>query len=186
MSRAVVCLSASDSKFGKMIRGITRSNVNHSFIAFYSDNWKGWQALQVDGRGVVELTIEQMNRPYIEYYEFNHIDLMTALPKPAVRNMIGDDYDKLGVLGCFLQVVAWRTFGRKIGTPINNSGDLFCSEFCTSFLQNVDGAHDWIMDLIPAKTAPGGVEKYIGAPSLQEIFQRNPEDVSRVVCPWGD
>jgi len=180
--RPLVCLSASGSWYGSVIREMTHSNVNHAFIAYYDEAWGGWQALQTDERGVVEVTMESLHHKYVECYDFKYVDLLTALP--SVRELIGDKYDYWGIVGQLLKLAVWRIAGRKILNPLHRSGELFCSEFCTTFLQRVCSAPAWINYLHPSNVAPGGKEKFLGTLSLQEVFADNSEDVQRVPCPW--
>jgi len=156
--RPLVCLSASGSWYGSVIREMTHSNVNHAFIAYYDEAWGGWQALQTDERGVVEVTMESLHHKYVECYG--------------------------GIVGQLLKLAVWRIAGRKILNPLHRSGELFCSEFCTTFLQRVCSAPAWINYLHPSNVAPGGKEKFLGTLSLQEVFADNSEDVQRVPCPW--
>lgn len=180
--KTVVCLSASDSWYGKLIRYITKSTVNHAFVAYYSELHQGWQALQTDGRGVVEVPIESLKYCHKECYVFPDLDLLTAIPKS--RNYLGDAYDFLGILGFLLKIVVWRLVGRRIVNPLHKKGDLFCSEFVVLFLQKVTGMFTWVMSVNASGVAPGGNEHLLGVPSLRELFQTN-DGVEKIECPFG-
>ena len=178
---AVVCLAASNTWYGKAIRWVTQSNVNHAFIAYYSDVHGGWQALQTDKRGLVEVPVEGLRYSYTECYELPVLDLLTALPR--CRNLIGDAYDTLGIVGFLFKIIVWRLAGRRVLKPLHRKGELFCSEFVVGCLQRVDDMYSWAMSLDPSSVAPGGLAQDLGVPSLQEIFRTHPE-VERVECPF--
>jgi len=180
-NRPLVCLTASDTWYGKAIRGVTGSNVNHALIVYYSEAHGGWQALQTDQRGLVEVPAETVKHSYIECYEFPDLDLMTALPK--CRDLVGDSYDWAGIAGFLLKIASWRLFGRRIVNPLHEKGELFCSEFAARYLQLVDGMYDWMLKVKPSGMAPGGKSEELGVPSLQELLQVH-AGVTRKDCPF--
>lgn len=179
---AIICLTAGREFYSKMIRVMTHSNVNHAFVAYKDELWGGWTAVQTDLRGVVKVPAESVECNHIECYEFPMLDLKTSMPR--VRDLVGDHYDWEGIGGFLIKLWAWRIFGRRIVNPLHETGDLFCSEMCATFLQNVDGMYDWMLALNPAGVAPGGSPAYLGTPSLQWEFKNRPEDVRRVAVPW--
>ena len=178
---ALVCLTASDEWYGKAIRGLTHSNVNHAFFAWKDPMFNYWKALQTDQRGVVGIPAHRVEYKYIECYQFDELDLCTALPWTI--NMAGDKYDWAGIAGFMVKLVAWRVAGRRIANPLHKTGELFCSEFVTSLLQKADDMYPQIMALKPSSVAPGGNPVYLGTPSLQYSLNEQRE-VSRVDCPW--
>ncbi|RLC78977.1 MAG: hypothetical protein DRJ03_24350 [Chloroflexi bacterium] len=180
-ANALVCLTASSEWYGKAIRRITHSNVNHAFIAYDSPLHGGWQALQTDERGLVEVPVENVKHNYIECYSFSDLDILTALP--LCRDLVGDSYDWIGIAGFLLKIKVWRMTGKKIVNPLHAAGELFCSEFSATFLQRVEGMYDWMRVVDPSGIAPGGTRKYLGVPSLQELLQRN-AGVVREDCPF--
>jgi len=179
----VVVLTAGNEFYSRAIRDLTHSNVNHALIAYKSREWGGWWAVQTDERGVVKVPIENVKRGYSEVYEFPALDLKLAMP--LVRDLIGDSYDWEGIGGFLIKLYVWRAFGRKIVNPLHKTGDLFCSEMVTKYLQRVPGMYPWIMKLEPASVAPGGSPLYLGTPSLQWEFNNAPdEEVRQVYPPW--
>jgi len=179
-SRVLVCLSASDTWYGKMIRKVTGSPVNHAFIAYESGRWGGWNAVQIDQRGVVGVPIESVKYDYLECYEFKNIDLNTAFV-PS-RTLVGDAYDWLGILGFLLKILVWRVLGKRIFNPLHKKGDLFCSEFVVTFLQKAHAVYSWVLDLDPDSVAPGG--KDLGTPSLRQELKKHSDTVHEVPCPF--
>jgi len=180
-ARALVCLTAGRGIFARAIRFLTKSDVNHAFIAYKSDDWGGWWAVQIDERGVVKIPVEQIKHKYIECYD------MGMSLKPAFkmdRSLYGERYDWLGILGFLFKLVVWRSLGKVIGNPLHRKGELFCSEYVTAFLQLVPGMYDSINALKPSQVAPGGSPRFLGSPSLSWILQST-NGVKRVFCPWA-
>ncbi len=175
----MVCLSASNTWYGSCIRWITKSKVNHSFIAYQDDLWGSWSAVQIDKRGVVRVPVESVKYTYLECYEFTRLDLTTAMD--SARRLVGDSYDWSGIFGFVLKIIAWRLLGRRILNPLHKKGELFCSEFVVTFLQYVDGMYDWIKVLAPDSVAPGGSD--LGTPSLRYELQTHTA-IKQVECPF--
>lgn len=178
----LVCLTAGSEFYSRAIRKLTHADVNHAFLAYKSREWGGWWAVQIDERGTVKVPVENVKHERIEVYEMPELDLKTAMPR--VRDLVGDPYDWEGIGGFLVKLYMWRAFGRRIVNPLHKKGDLFCSEFVTTYLQRVDGMFPWIMDLNPASVAPGGSPIYLGTPSLQWELKNHPDDVVRVAPPW--
>lgn len=179
--KSVVCLAASNTWYGKIIRRITRSNVNHAFVAYHSSIHGGWQALQTDERGLVEVPIESLKYTYKECYDFPTLNLMSALSQ--CRNLIGDRYDWMGIFGFLIKIFFWRLLGRKILNPLHKKGELFCSEFVIIYLQKVKGMFSWIMKIDSSSISPGGNKHTLGVPSLRELLRTNNE-VQQIDCPF--
>jgi len=178
----LVCLTAGEEFYSRAIRKLTKSNVNHAFIAYTSKEWGGWWAVQTDERGVVKIPAEKVECQYIECYDMG-IPMEMAMSR--TRMLYGESYDWEGIGGFLIKLLAWRLFQRKIVNPLHKDGELFCSEYVTTFLQCVDGMYPEIMDLNPSSVAPGGAPEYLGTPSLQWELQKN-EKIYLVECPWGD
>lgn len=176
----IVCLSASDAWYGKAIRKLTHSNVNHAFIAYKSSQWGGYWAVQIDNRGVIKIPAEKVENSYLECYDFG-IPMENAMRR--TRDMYGDKYDWFGIAGFMVKLAAWRTLGRKVKNPLQREGDLFCSEFVARFLQAVDGMYPQIKSLTPSSVAPGGDPAFLGTPSLQSEMS-NIDGIERIECPW--
>lgn len=178
----IVCLTAGAELYSRAIRNLTHSRVNHAFIAYWDDMWGGYTAIQIDERGVVKVPVESLEYEYIECYDFPDLDLATAFPR--VRKLIGESYDWEGIFGFMIKLYIWRAFGRKIVNPLHKTGDLFCSEFVATFLQKVDGMYDWMLVQDPASVAPGGSPRFIGTPSLRDLFQTQ-RGVRRIEPPFA-
>lgn len=180
-SEVLVCLSASKEWYGDAIRKATHSNVNHAFLAYTSREWGGWWGVQTDSRGVVKIPAERIEYNYVECYDFFRLDLSTGMPR--VRHLVGDKYDWDGIVGFLIKLYAWRVMGRRIVNPLHKTGELFCSEFVTTYLQRVTGMYEEFKNLDPSSVAPGGSPQFLGTPSLQWELQKH-NWVRRVECPW--
>ena len=97
---------------------------------------------------------------------------------------MGDSYDYLGIAGQLIKLIAWRWLHLKMINPLHKTGELFCSEFVTTFLQQVPDMYSWVHLLNPINVAPGGSLYDLGTPSLQEVFTDHSMEVKRVQCPW--
>lgn len=181
----LVCLTSSDHFYSKAIRFLTKSNVNHAFIAYTSKEWGGYWCVQVDARGVVKVPVENLEYDEIECYEFLDLNMESAMI--PFRKFVGERYDWFGIVGFLLKLIAWRVFGRRIMNFLHRKNEQFCSEAVVRFLQRVDGMYDWIMVLDPSSVAPGGNKQYIGVPSLQEILIDHVDsgEVRYVDCPFS-
>ena len=179
--KVLVCLTASNKFYAKLIRKITGSNVNHAFIAYKSKEWGGWWAVQTDNRGVVKIPAESVEFNHIECYSFEDRDLSSAMKK--MRYVYGEKYDWLGIFGFLIKLLVWRLSGRAIANPLHRKGELFCSEYVTNFLQQVDGMNERFIHLDPSSVAPGGDMVFTGTPSLQHEFFRM-KNVKQVMCPF--
>ena len=173
MQHVSIVLTRSNHWYGKVIRWITKSNVNHAFISYYSKQWGGAWAVDVAERGVVKIPLELAlkNCEYKEVYYLNNVDLGTAMPK--FRNYIGVNYDWWGIVGFFFKILAWRLFGRKFCNLIQRKDRHFCSESVVIFMQNAENAPSWILELDPSTVAPGGTCEFLGVPSLQQVLQKH-------------
>jgi hypothetical protein len=100
-----------------------------------------------------------------------------------VRDLVGDRYDWEGIGGFMIKLALWRMFGRRVVNPLHKTGELFCSEFVTTYLQRCDDMYEEIMGLDASSVAPGGSPQYLGTPSLQWELQHH-QSVQRVNCPW--
>lgn len=167
----LLCLTAGAGFFGWAIRKLTRSSVNHAFLAYWSDALGGWMAgPQADERGVVCVSAESVEYKSIRC--FRHIRLSLGKGLPAVRWTIGKKYDWSGILG-FLAVLLVRAVTRKrIKNPWQNPGRFFCSEDCTQVL--CAAGVPWAQRDDASLTSPG---------RLLEQVEIDPE-MEEVAAPW--
>jgi hypothetical protein len=154
--KVLVCLSAGNGVVGTLIRKLTQSEVNHAFLAYPDTEWGGWWAAQIDQRGVILVPAESVECKTLVCYEYNR-DISYALPK--TRQLIGSKYDFLGIFGFLCKLSVWRLFHKKILNPIQNKGELFCSEMVTTFLKAADIS--WAQRLDPASTSPGDLYNFL-------------------------
>lgn len=153
----VVC-AASDNLVGRLIRKLTRSSVNHTFLLYESRMWGGWWAAQIGPDGVKKLPAGPVMQKYYltECYEYAG-NLGPGLT--ACRAMVGQRYDYWGVLGYLLRLVAKRVVDRDIRNPWNVQNEEFCSEFVAHVLKAARVDH--FRDCDPASLSPGEVRGYL-------------------------
>lgn len=134
--RVMVCLSATDQWYGRLIRWATRSRVNHAFVAFKMDEFKQWMAIQIDERGVVITTLKDVldETVYVDGFTCER-DLWAGVLKQM--RMFGWRYDWLGVVGFAWKILLYRLFRVDIRNAMQQKAALFCSEFVSQILKNV-------------------------------------------------
>lgn len=163
--QVLICLSAGNGRLGSLVRKLTNSDVNHSFLAYWDDDWQCWLTVQIDQRGVIIIPADKVEYEDVVCYEYNK-DISYALPK--VKNLIGSKYGLLGVFGFIFKLFVWRLFKKKILNPIHRDGELFCSEMVTTFLKEAD--IPWAAHLDPASMSPGDLyDKIDNDSSFQTI-----------------
>lgn len=169
--RVLICLSAGNGSIGTIIRKLTQSEVNHAFLSYWDEDWKCWQAVQIDQRGIIIIPADKVECKSVVCYEHNK-DISYALPK--VKNLIGSKYDFMGIFGFICKLAIWRLFKKKILNPIHKNGELFCSEMVTTFLKEADIS--WAAHLDPASTSPGDLYTKID----------NDSSFQTIPTPWNN
>jgi len=161
--KTILCLSASSEFYGKWIRRITRSPVNHAFVMFQHPELSGdrWWAIQVAERGVVlepaERVVGSPKMTLLECYACTGTDLW-----PGVQvhfGTLGAGYDWWGIFGFLLMIEAKRLFGIKIPNLYHGSGQYFCSEFVMTVLRGA--GLNWAKCLIPSEVSPANLREMI-------------------------
>lgn len=156
--RVLVVVSASDSLLGKIIRKLTGSKVNHTFLLYESNLWGGWWVAQIGPKGVEKLPAEKVRGKYslVECHEYQE-SLVDGVQ--ACRGMIGEAYDFLGILGFLFKIIVWRLTGKKIKNPLHGKHEEFCSEFIATILKKSKVCTFETCD--PASVDPGEVQRWI-------------------------
>lgn len=169
--RILLAVAASETIFGSVIRSLTQSPVNHSFVLYESTLWGGWWATQVDEHGVQKLPAMHLCARYetLELYECV-VDLVPGLRR--CRSMIGAGYDFLGIIGFLFKLLVWRLLGRRILNPFHRNNREFCSEFVANVLKSANVPGFEAVD--PPSLSPG---------DLRNIFLAN-NCFHRVFEPW--
>lgn len=152
--RVFFAVSASDTWYGRLIRKLTRSRFNHSFLIFFDPALHCRVAVQVDGKGTRIIPLDRLlaeeNYTEVELFEYAGYDLTPYLP--CLSKYVGADYDALGVFGYLIKLAHWRVFRRHIPNPTENRGELFCSEMVAYFARNA--GIPWFNSLQPSSTDP--------------------------------
>lgn len=154
MYNITVCFSASEEWYGKAIRSITKSTVNHAFLEFGSNDWQTTQAIQIDQRGIVQLPANKVKYKSVRRFRpKRNGDEKLARGLKNCNGMVGRKYDWLGIFGFLVKLVIWYIFFKKIGNPWHKANQMFCSEFVTTVLQK-SGFRE-VAHLNPADVHPG-------------------------------
>ena len=151
--RVFFAVSASNTWYGKIIRKLTRSRFNHAFLVFHDMALQCKMVVQVDSDGVrllpLDLIVDGMYSE-IELFEYNGHDVSPYLP--CLSTYVGTGYDWKGVWGYLIKLAHWRMFRRHIQNPVENKGELFCSEMVAFFARSA--GIPWFNSLDPASVDP--------------------------------
>lgn len=154
MRSVYVCFTASNSWYGKAIRELTESTVNHSFILFRDTSLsQKWFAIEINGDKGVHITDARRavsGRKTLEVYEYVEGDLWPGVDKAFSH--LGSDYDYPGIVGFLIKLLVWRYLNVGISNPIHREGELFCSEFVMLVLRYC--MLDWARCLRPENVSP--------------------------------
>ena len=178
----VFCLSASSELYGKWIRRITKSPVNHSFMLFRHPEFSGdrWWAIQVAGHGVVvepaKFVIEDDRLIHLECYQCRTADLWKGVESNF--DAFGADYDWSGIFGFLVMIEVKRLLGLRIPNLYHGSGKYFCSEFTASILKRSE--LPWAKCLIPSTVSPANLREMI-RPRLGLEWAQVPSPIHTVV-----
>lgn len=158
MIHVLICLAASHTWYGKLIRKLTQSKYNHAYIIYTSYLFGGWWAVEIAEDGIQLLPLEKVKKKYYENDCFEYAyNLDLGLQR--TRLMVGKKYDWLGVLGFGVKILVKKLFRRNVENAFEDNRRLFCSEYVASVL------------------------KYAGAFGFEKTdpSQMSPDDIFRVV-----
>lgn len=161
-----VCFSRGRAWYGRAIRWLTGSPVNHAFIAFRSTDFPNQRmAVQIDQRGVVVVPFDGVVKDdeLVECYApigYEDELALTAQVGDSARGLMGEAYDWLGIWGFLIKLMVWRFLGRRIFNPLHRRGELFCSEFVSTLLKRAR-RFVWARGLHPASVSPGALRKML-------------------------
>ena len=145
MENVFVCFVKESLLYGKLIRKLTAAEVNHVFFIFHSKEWEDWQAIEIDYRGVIQVsarnTLENIHS--IECWYCKTHDLSKGIL--ANKDLIGLGYDWKAIFGYLCKIANKKCFKREIDNPLNDPQKLFCSEFATICL--ADSGIEWASQL---------------------------------------
>lgn len=129
-----ICFSASSHLLAGFFRKILKSNINHCFVIYKSNDWDNWMAIEIDRLGVRLLPAIQVikSQKHIELYECEDIR------KGLIQNQhcIGWAYDWLGLAWGLIRTKLFDWFGLQINRSIHSKDKMFCSEFVTTILND--------------------------------------------------
>jgi len=166
--RILICLTATNMWYGKLVRWATRSNVNHSLIKHEDPFWGDWRATEINEDGPHDQDIRKLTRiDYIEHWE-SDIDLLPGMR--SMRRFVGTaKYDWFGLLFGLVRAILSRLFGWNVEEAIHTHGRLFCSEFIAEVFKrsNVPGVQEWNT----ANISPGDLREFMELSSHFELVE---------------
>lgn len=119
---------------GDLIRDFTGGEVNHAFLAWYSENMRGWLTRGANAGGITDLPLDKFvaSRVIVDLWAPIEGDLWVGMR--ALHDLIGKPYDYLGLLG-MAGVEIERHLG--IADPTNWLADphrRFCSQYAAQIV----------------------------------------------------
>jgi hypothetical protein len=147
------------SLISRIIRWFTRSDVSHTFIVYYDDEWKRDMIMESEGGlgGSVRLRPFNPDDPDIVRIVVPKHDIERGMTKMVDR--LGQVYDYGGLFG-----MAWVELGRwlkkKWSNPLQGSRALFCSELVAQVL--IDSDYPGADQFDPASTDPQDLLRFLG------------------------
>ena len=160
MNKRYIGFSASNKIYGRLIRWLTGSKINHAFIL--CDNLQDDFGIQVDGKGVryVNPLSLTKDKPFVELYEYTEDEY--AVDQGIRDNCfyIGSKYDWWGIIGFLIKILFMKVCRQDISNPIHREGELFCSEYVATVLNSAEVTFDG-ESLSPANTSPGLLRRKI-------------------------
>lgn len=128
--RVLVAVSASKTIYGKIVRWLMDSCVDHVFFVIESPEWGGWLSTEVNERGMLLVPAEHAIHNCLRVNFFECVESLWDGLR-ANRLYIGKKYDWLGIFGFVFRIIVWYLSGRRFLRPV-----IFCSDFCMSVLKS--------------------------------------------------
>jgi len=135
---------------------MTRSDVSHVFIEYYSDEWDMPLAFEAHGLfGVRLVPSDKARHDVVEEYT---ISLGGYAIMASLRDRFGQSYDYGGMFGFALAIVVRRWFGLRIRNLFGSPSSQVCSELVASLFKDLGlpGTSSWDVEL----TSPKRLVKY--------------------------
>lgn len=149
MDKLYFCVIESSGFLQRIIKVLTRSRVNHSFLVFLSTDFNTYWVMEAGKDGVLaapyRLTGEKIT-------VFSHDKATTAI-LPSLSTYVGMGYDYMGLFGFVLSLILLRGFKRKIKNIFHGKRVMFCSEFTATVMRRC--GIKAFKDIDPSLTSPG-------------------------------
>lgn len=166
----LLCFVATKEWWAKPLRWLLRSRYNHLFVLYYSVLWERWKTIDITKYGVQELpAIRSFNRvKEIECWKY-HRSLIHGLQ--ASGNLIGSEYDWLGLIANIIRLCIWRIFGLQWRSPLHDMTRFMCFEFGIQLLR------------LAGITSAFQLEPSVTSPEELRDFLKNNGGFETVKCP---
>lgn len=147
----LICFAATKEWWAAPLRWLLRSKYNHLFIMYYSVLWERWKTIDITKYGVQELpAIRSLHRvEKIECWKY-HRSLIHGLQ--ATGNLIGSEYDWLGLIANIARLFIWRVLGLEWRAPLQDASRFMCFEFGIHLLHLAGISNSFCLE--PSITAP--------------------------------
>jgi hypothetical protein len=119
---------ASQTFLGKVIRFLTRSDVNHVAIEYQSEDYDDMWLIEAAFNGVI-------CKPSVDRYKYTFLLRYDAEAElKAAASYIGERYDYRGLFFFAFILIAWNFFKIKLRKPFTSSKGKICSELASYFI----------------------------------------------------
>ena len=113
----------------RVIRWLTRSDVNHVALRYLSEDWTSEWVAEAAARGVRAVPDHGRKWKHRFIVKYNAVADVQAAQK-----YIGERYDFVGLVLFGVFIVAWRWLKVKLRRPMHPTSGQFCSEFVAHML----------------------------------------------------
>lgn len=155
MKDVTLCFVSGRGLKDRFIQWVTDCPFNHVYIEFWSDDWGGWQAIDITERGVVQVPASKTG--YLDPISRYCANEGMGGAIRARRDLIGNRYDWKGLFGGLFKLTMFKLFGFTISKPWHSKGRLFCSEYVATIL-GLSDAHRF--SRVPWLTTPKDIWVY--------------------------
>lgn len=118
------------------IRWITASKVSHCGIQLADDSFLGADSGGVKLRNKTDFLVG--NRRIVSVYEMS-AGLEDKVDRAKLLSFQGDGYDYDGVIYDLIPTLSWRWFKVRLGNPLADKDEFFCSQFVVVALRTALG-----------------------------------------------
>jgi len=154
MNFFAICFQKSTAWYGCIIRKLTRSQWNHVYIEYESEDWGHNMDLDITPRGVLSLP-QGKRGGIVQKYVASDNMVQYAMTEAMKKNFkkLGNRYDWTGLFMGLIRLLIWRVTGKRIMKSIHSKGRMFCSEMVSTVMRDA-GIWDGVT---PSEASPADV-----------------------------